>query len=525
MCTDGTIQHVAVVDLSYQTIAGSISEQLGDLVHLQRVNLNDNQLNGPIPDFMGGLANLTSLDVRGNRLTGALPLTMIERMGKGCTANYDHGVFTLPSNIGDLDPSVEKLQVCCLKGGSIPESIGSLTNLRTLDLSNDQLEGSIPDSLKELTQLVDLNLGSNCFNGSIPDFMGGLVNLTSLDVRGNRLTGALPLTMIERMGKGCTANYDHGVFTLPSNIGDLDPSVEKLQVCCLKGGSIPESIGSLTNLRTLDLSNDQLEGSIPDSLKELTQLVDLNLGSNCFNGSIPDFMGGSVNLTSLDVGGNRLTGALPLAMMQRVILQGWDANFGINQFTLPSNIGDLDPAIKDLDLSCPYNSGKFSHFSQAFTGRIPDSIGNLTHLQSLDLSSQNFVGGIPVSLGRLTALSKLDLSYNPHLHGSIPGSLVNMTALRNLVLDGDGLVGLIPNLTFSKFHQCSLAAGNIFACPLPPHASECQSSLKCNHNPPTTAPTTASPTTTGPPQTTTAPTPTLPQHRLFLDPLSNFCST
>ena len=41
------------------------------------------------------------------------------------------------------------------------------------------------------------------------------------------------------------------------------------------------------------------------------------------------------------------------------------------------------------------------------TGPIPDDIGGLTELQTLDLSHNQIVGGIPSSLGFLTHLNYL----------------------------------------------------------------------------------------------------------------------
>ncbi|GJN22138.1 hypothetical protein PR202_gb09676 [Eleusine coracana subsp. coracana] len=55
-------------------------------------------------------------------------------------------------------------------------------------------------------------------------------------------------------------------------------------------------------------------------------------------------------------------------------------------------------------------------------GLIPEDIGKLTKLKTLDLSSNHFSGEIPSSVGHLESLQYLDLSYN-NLSGPIPGSL------------------------------------------------------------------------------------------------------
>ena len=52
-------------------------------------------------------------------------------------------------------------------------------------------------------------------------------------------------------------------------------------------------------------------------------------------------------------------------------------------------------------------------------GHMPPSLGDLTKLEWLDLSSNKFIGEIPVQLAYLTSLAFLNLSKN-HLCGQIP---------------------------------------------------------------------------------------------------------
>ena len=55
----------------------------------------------------------------------------------------------------------------------------------------------------------------------------------------------------------------------------------------------------------------------------------------------------------------------------------------------------------------------------AFTSQILPSLGNLTQLESLDLSSNNLIGEIPMRLADLIFLAVLNLSFN-QLVGQIP---------------------------------------------------------------------------------------------------------
>ena len=52
--------------------------------------------------------------------------------------------------------------------GSIPDGLGDLSALTTLDLSSNQLTGAIPASLGDLSDLSTLRLSGNAFSGCIP---------------------------------------------------------------------------------------------------------------------------------------------------------------------------------------------------------------------------------------------------------------------------------------------------------------------------------------------------------------------
>ena len=77
------------------------------------------------------------------------------------------------------------------------------------------------------------------------------------------------------------------------------------------------------------------------------------------------------------------------------------------------------------------------------SGKIPNKIGAMQSLESLDLSENKIHGEIPQSLTNITYLSYLDLSFN-NLKGRIPsgGQLDTLYAQNPLMYDGNiGLCG------------------------------------------------------------------------------------
>lgn len=77
-------------------------------------------------------------------------------------------------------------------------------------------------------------------------------------------------------------------------------------------------------------------------------------------------------------------------------------------------------------------------------GVIPDTIANCSNLKDLDLSFNSLKGEIPRDIGLLQNLSSLVLSRN-YLTGTIPTSLKNLTLLNVLILADNQLTGNIPD--------------------------------------------------------------------------------
>ena len=83
------------------------------------------------------------------------------------------------------------LSYTSLAGGTLPPSLGSLTQLRVLQAGNNALSGTLPPELGRLTRLTDLQLGGNALTGGIPDTWSNMTALTTLFLNRNLLSGSL----------------------------------------------------------------------------------------------------------------------------------------------------------------------------------------------------------------------------------------------------------------------------------------------------------------------------------------------
>jgi Leucine-rich repeat (LRR) protein len=330
-------------------------------------------------------------------------------------------------------------------------------HITSLDLGGNQLSGSIPDSLGNLSNLQSLHLGFNELIGSIPDSIGNLSNLQNLDLYSNQLSGSIPdsLSNLSHL-QYLRLNFNQLSGTIPNSLGNLS----NLQWLYLRdnqlSGTIPDWLGNFSNLQVLDLDYNQLSGTIPDSLSQLSNLQDLDLGSNQLSGTIPDSLSQLSNLQKLDLGSNQLSGTIPDSLSQLSNLQKLDLDYNQLSGSIPDSLGNLSNLqwlyLSDNQLSgtIPDSLGNLSNLQWLYlrdnqlSGSIPDSLGHLSNLQRLNLDDNQLSGTIPDSLGHLNHLQYLSLHGN-QLSGSIPNSLGNLSNLQGLYLDNNQLSGSIPD--------------------------------------------------------------------------------
>jgi hypothetical protein len=158
---------------------------------------------------------------------------------------------SLPDEIGQL----AKLETLNLTGNQLtvlPEGIGKLANLRVLYLSHNQL-AAVPEGIGKLANLQMLYLHSNQL-AAVPEGIGNLAKLQTLSLSNNEL------------------------MAVPEGIGKL-ANLQKLWLQNNQLTAVPEGIGKLANLQTLDLHNNRLT-EVPEALGKLEKLEKLALAGN-----------------------------------------------------------------------------------------------------------------------------------------------------------------------------------------------------------------------------------------------------
>ncbi|KAJ0448042.1 putative protein kinase RLK-Pelle-LRR-III family [Helianthus annuus] len=304
---------LVVLDLSYNELSGELPS-FNYAYDLQVLKLSNNRFSGFFPNDLlkGDSLVLTELDLSGNNLTGSISMIMstslqvLNLSGNGLTGELPlvtGGCLVLDLSKNNFQGNLTKL----VKWG----------NLEFLDLSQNRLTGSFPELTAQFLRLNHLNLSHNSLDSSIPKVITQLPKLTVLDLGFNRFDGPFP----------------NGLISMPT-LQQLHLQSNKLSG---RIESFPSSfVSNVSNIRVLDVSDNQLDGDFPDGFNSLTGLQFLDISGNNFSGSLPSSLTGLTDLVSLDISQNHFTG--PLLKNLTDGLTSFNASYNDLSGVVPENL-------------------------------------------------------------------------------------------------------------------------------------------------------------------------------------------
>ena len=281
-------------------------------------------------------------------------------------------------------------------------------------------------------------------------------SITRIDLSSTGLRGSIP----DEALNGLDPMYLNGLLL---NDNHLD-------------GTIPTSMGLLTKLTRLDLSQNNLNGTLPQiSLSNLKELEVVRLGHNNLRGGIRAFLGDLRKLYEFNVTHNRGFNDTPLEFYTPTIgVQHYRPKQALQilhilDLSSCGFAGRIDIHIKTYELS---NLRIFKIDDNKFGGDLQQSqlVTSLPSIEEFVVGNNAFFGTMPTEIGNMSpsALRVLDVSENS-LTGTIPTEISHLTNLEKLSLHENRLQGTIPSeelasnlLNLSKF-MLLFAADTIFA--------------------------------------------------------------
>ncbi|KAL1372130.1 probable LRR receptor-like serine/threonine-protein kinase At2g24230 isoform X2 [Arachis duranensis] len=299
--------------------------------------------------------------------------------------------------------------------GTIPDNtIGKLSKLQTLDLSCNKIT-TLPSDFWSLSSIKSLNLSTNQISGSLTNNIGNFGMLETIDLSSNNFTEEIPEAIGSLMSLRIL-KLDHNKFSR----------------------SIPSGILKCQSLVSIDLSSNQLNGTLPNGFgAAFPKLKNLNLAANDIDGRILDISGFN-SILSLNISGNSFQGSIMGVFQEK--LEVLDLSRNQFQGHISQNLLSLSESLLNLKhLNLAHN-----RFSKQ---KFPTKIEKLQGLEYLNLSKTNLVGLIPDEISKLSNLNVLDLSMN-HLAGKVP--ILRNKHLQILDLSNNTLSGTIPLSVLGK---------------------------------------------------------------------------
>ncbi|KAI3455369.1 hypothetical protein Pfo_012032 [Paulownia fortunei] len=436
--------HVNALDLgspnSTDYLQGEVRDSLLGLPYLTHLDLSLNDFKQEqVPKFISSIKNLEYLNLSNANLRGTIP-DQLGNLSKLQSLDLSENGYSLKANSLDWLLGISTLQVLDLGGVDLSnvenwlDAINRLSSLRTLSLFACRIN-LLPALLPSVnfTSLEILNLSYNHFNSSIPDWLFNIgQNLVHLNLRSSQLVGSIP----NAFGKlaslkilDLSENFLIGVF--PASLGKLKgpPSLKELYLSNNQlEGSFAKSIAQLSQLVVLDVSSNLLEDIFSEELLNFGDLRVLDLSSNhiVFNMSsswLPPFQLDVINLQSCQLGPQ-----FPRWLQTQKDFSSIDiSNAGISG-TIPDWFWNLSVNVKRMNLSYNQLRGKLPDFSSKFS------------LSVLDMSTNRFSGLLPHVSPNLMSLILANNSFSGPIT-PICGSLVANNSLSFLDLSYNSLSG------------------------------------------------------------------------------------
>ncbi|KAF8696812.1 hypothetical protein HU200_036450 [Digitaria exilis] len=455
------------LDMGMCGLQGSIPEEVGNMTLITRLYLNVNNLTGTIPITFKNLHKLEVLWLNENNIYGPVAV-LLERLP---TENRLHELLLYENNLS----------------GKLPNQLGHLRNLTTLDLSNNWLSGELPTGISELTKLTDLLIAFNKLDGTITEtHLAKMTSLNNLDLSGNSLSMVFQNSWVPPFKleiadlRSCKLGpkfpewlrSQNSIYVLDISNTSIAGAIPNwfwitfsraghlvLSRNQISGRLSPAMFGKM-EAGTMDFSGNYLVGSIP---KLSPKLEYLNLSRNNFSGPLPSDFTAPI-LSALILFRNSISGRIPYSFYQMKeiefldmagnLLEGSFPNCGEESNTrrLPSKNTSKLEQLKVLNLNGNNLLGEFPEFLQncpelflldlsynQFYGNLPTWIADkLPSLAFLSLRSNMFSGHIPLQLANLKDLQYLDIAHN-NMSGTIPEELVNFMAMTHNPADNDSL--------------------------------------------------------------------------------------
>jgi hypothetical protein len=423
---------------------------------MEQMWLFNNSLIGEIPAEISNLAGLHTFHTENNDLTGAMPEAIC------ALRDESGGKLTSLATDCKANPTPEVECLCCTCCDETCFSDNDTSGSSALDASGydasgryqaqaalwlDKLDSDLVQTYTQerILQKYALACIYLATNGVATTNTGTLSPVPEWDNAVGWLTEEDECKWfgIECNESGLVTKvdlpYNKMTGSMPIEIKILAPGLEHLDISgneITNIGSDLVWIQSLTNLKHLDVHFNFFDfDGVPPYISSLTKLEFLDISYTLFYGALDGAVFAGLDaLKYLEMGGNAYDSPVPTEIVSLPSL----ANLYIDSAHV---IGDLS----FIDVTTVTMFEFWMDNNPKLVGSIPASIGNLTALASLSITSCGLTGTLPSEMGDLISMQQMWF-YNNTLTGSIPDEISELSSLRVLYTNGNDMSGEMPHV-------------------------------------------------------------------------------
>ncbi len=396
---------------------------------------------------------IVALNLNGRNLVGQLP-NSLSRLSELRTLNISSNnltgsleMLTSLSNLKTLSMAATNYKASY---GNVPSMFGQMRQLMYLDIGQNGFTNPISDTTGFflLTNLQELYVYSNNFAGLMQSQFGNFINLKKFNTASCGFLGVLPtslrnLTQLEEFYLASNNfNSDLGeVISAMPNLRILSASVNKLG----KNRALPTSLYNLSRLTYLDLSNNEYEFYILPQISNLQNLEILLLNNNKLAQNLPSSMGNLSKLSTCNISNNSLTERVPIQIYYAPSLVSLNLSYNQIKDVLPTGLR-LPSVLSYLDLS--HNLFQTEPLevlpNSPIATQLTYSLNSFTNLAYLDLSFNNLQHFEKIDFYELRNLQTIKLNNNK-LNGQLSERISTISSLGLLNISTNNFTGTLPS--------------------------------------------------------------------------------
>ncbi|XP_027350466.1 TMV resistance protein N-like [Abrus precatorius] len=319
-----------------------------------------------------------------------------------------------------LDELVD-LDMCHSKIKHLWRGTKFLGNLKTINLRNSKDLHITPD-FTGIPNLEKLDL-EGCINlVEVHASLGLLKKISYVTLEDCKNLKILPRKLVMDSLKRLILSGCSAVRKLP----EFGENMKNLSMLALEETSIaelPSSVGHLTGLKNLLLAGCKSIVCLPKTISNLKSLIRLNISGCSKFSKLPDNLNENEALECLNVSETAIREVPPSIVFLknlRLLLfrgcKGLSSNSHSSLFSLKKIFGPIPKRLVLPSFSGLYSLKKLDlSYCNLHDGSIPDDLGCLSSLVTLDLSGNNFVQLPAGCISKLLKLEKLLLKFCPNL--------------------------------------------------------------------------------------------------------------